>query len=304
MNEIGEFITHRTLSMLSSFNTAALREEYQKSATKAFSHLQLESFLEPTWAQKAYEEMMEWVDSERAQAVKYSGKTELNKFTENRLEYITKGRPHLGKIFEFFRSKEGVQFIREATGIYDLMPDPLLTGGGLHCTENGHLDLHQDFTILPSTKHLTRRWQRKVNIILYLNKSWTPENLGQLELWSNLEGKTPFEDKPLEKIASIDPIFNRAVIFDTERSWHGQPVDCKGLRLSLALYFYRVLPEGTHPAFDCSTIYAPREDVTEEERRKRGDGMGRYDQQQEFFSKQYGENWKQHFENVYNNVSL
>lgn len=290
--------------MLSSFDRASLYTQYMQSASKAFSHLKLDSFLEPQWAEKAYEEMIDWVHSERNQAVLYSGKTELNKFTENRLEFIAKERPHLRKIFEFFKNKDGVQFIRDITGIQDLMPDPLLTGGGLHCTENGHLDLHQDFTILPSTKHLKRKWQRKVNIILYLNPGWTSDNAGQLELWSNIEGATPFEDQIDEKIDSIDPLFNRAVIFDTERSWHGQPGNCKGLRLSIALYFYRVLPEDVSPTFDCSTIYATRSDVTEKERKDRGDGVGRYLQQQEFFNKQYGPDWKEYFRSIYENISL
>ena len=52
-------------------------------------------------------------------------------------------------------------------------------------------------------------------MLIYLNKNWYTEFGGNLELW---------DDKMLKAVTSIEPIFNRCVIFNTdEKSYHGHP---------------------------------------------------------------------------------
>lgn len=76
--------------------------------------------------------------------------------------------------------------------------------------------------------------QRRLNMLIYLNKDWQPEWGGELELW----------DKQMQqKVRSVAPVFNRCVIFSTDAdSFHGHP---DGLttppdvtRKSIALYYY------------------------------------------------------------------
>ena len=56
-----------------------------------------------------------------------------------------------------------------------------LEGGGLHQSPaGGFLNIHADFTVHPHH----RNWQRRANLLLYLNDDWKPEYGGDLELWT------------------------------------------------------------------------------------------------------------------------
>jgi hypothetical protein len=127
--------------------------------------------------------------------------------------------------------------LENMTGIWGLIPDPYLFGGGLHTTkEGGRLAVHVDFN-----KHFKFSLERRLNLLIYLNEDWSEENSGPLELWDS-------KGQKCEK--RILPIFNRMVIFTTNsRSYHGQPKPVVGkgiIRRSLALYYYSVgRPEET-----------------------------------------------------------
>ena len=137
------------------------------------------------------------------------------------------------------RDHRGAQFasIREVRGrligVENLLPDPTLEGGGLHqSTTGGFLNIHADFTVHPHH----RNWQRRANILLYLNEEWDPEYGGDLELWSS-DMQTC--------VRKVSPIANRVLIFTTDStSFHGhpEPMRCpEGVaRRSLALYYFSV----------------------------------------------------------------
>lgn len=133
-----------------------------------------------------------------------------------------------------FNSPQFLEFLEAMTGIKGLIPDPYYRGGGCHqITRGGKLAVHADFNFNPKLKVY-----RRVNVLLYLNKGWDPEWKGQLELWR--------EDMK-ECVKSIDPIFNRMVIFNsTETSWHGHPspLECPEniSRKSVAVYYYTAVP--------------------------------------------------------------
>ena len=131
-------------------------------------------------------------------------------------------------IINFFHSTQFLEFLQELTGIREmLIPDPYMMGGGYHETKkNGFLKLHIDFS-----KHYKTNLDRRVNVILFLNKGWETEFGGNLVLQSQ------------SLSVSISPLFNRLVIFNTTPySIHGQPdpVTCpeNWSRKSIALYFY------------------------------------------------------------------
>lgn len=131
----------------------------------------------------------------------------------------------------FLNSFIFTNFLQVITNINEtLVPDPYLIGGGLHELKNGgFLNIHADFNIHPKMK-----LDRRLNVLIYLNKNWSDENGGQLELWN----------KEMTKChKSIIPKYNRMVIFSTTTfSYHGNPnkVKCSEdkSRKSLALYYY------------------------------------------------------------------
>ncbi|HWA98007.1 MAG TPA: 2OG-Fe(II) oxygenase [Pirellulales bacterium] len=140
-------------------------------------------------------------------------------------------------LFRFFNSRPFVVFLEKMTGIPGLITDPLYTGGGIHeIKTGGHLDIHADFNY-----HAGMKVERRLNALIYLNKDWKPEYGGQFEIW----------DKNMSQRAkSLDPIFNRCVVFSTDsESYHGNPnvvAHERGLsRFSIALYYYTATWDGT-----------------------------------------------------------
>jgi hypothetical protein len=123
-----------------------------------------------------------------------------------------------------------INFLEQLTGIAGLIPDPHLAGGGLHqIVRGGHLDVHIDFN-----RHKRMRLDRRLNLLIYLNRDWQPEWGGAFELWS--AGMERCE-------AAIPPLFNRLVVFSTsEISYHGHPhpLNCPEdrTRRSIAMYYY------------------------------------------------------------------
>jgi hypothetical protein len=129
-----------------------------------------------------------------------------------------------------FNSATFIDFLGGLTGIAGLVPDPYFEGGGLHqIVPGGHLNVHVDFN-----RHPVTGLDRRLNVLLYLNRDWDEDWGGALELWS------PDMKRAERRIA---PLFNRLVVFSTtERSFHGhpEPLACPAdrSRRSLALYYY------------------------------------------------------------------
>lgn len=139
--------------------------------------------------------------------------------------------PETCSLMHFLNSAPFLTFLQELTGIKEtLLPDPYFYGGGLHeIKQDGFLKLHVDFN-----KHPTLDLDRRINVLVYLNKDWQEHYGGHLELW----------DRSLHRcVQKISPAFNRMVIFSTtDYSWHGHPdpLACPSelSRKSLALYYF------------------------------------------------------------------
>jgi Rps23 Pro-64 3,4-dihydroxylase Tpa1-like proline 4-hydroxylase len=146
-------------------------------------------------------------------------------------------------------SFEMLLWLEAVTGIEGLIPDPYFGGGGLHQIEpGGFLKVHADFNIHPKLK-----LDRRLNMLVYLNKDWREEYGGHLELWDR------------ETIAcrkKILPLFNRTVIFSTtDTSFHGHPHPLTSppgvTRKSVSLYYYTAgRPEGERSA-PHDTLFIP-----------------------------------------------
>jgi Rps23 Pro-64 3,4-dihydroxylase Tpa1-like proline 4-hydroxylase len=111
-----------------------------------------------------------------------------------------------------------------------LLPDPYYTGGGLHqIRPGGLLEVHADFSY-----HTKLRLDRRINVLIYLNKDWKEEYGGHFELWDR---------EVTRAVKKILPIFNRCAIFSTtSTSFHGHPLPlaCPAdrNRKSIATYYY------------------------------------------------------------------
>jgi 2OG-Fe(II) oxygenase superfamily len=133
-------------------------------------------------------------------------------------------------VFNFFNSAPVLAFLESLTRIEGLISDPYFEGGGFHeISREGKLGLHADFRI-----HRKLRLNRRLNLLIYLNKNWKEEYRGHLEFW---------DKSAKHKVRSVAPLFNRCVVFNTAKdSYHGHPdplnVPEDRTRKSMALYYY------------------------------------------------------------------
>ena len=154
------------------------------------------------------------------------------------------------RAFDFFNSAPFLQFLEGITTISGIIPDPYFAGGGFHETSRGgQLGIHADFRVNEQL-HLNRR----LNVLIYLNKDWDEEYGGHLEIW----------DRSMKnKVNSVSPIFNRCVIFNTDAdSYHGHPDPLTTpdhiKRRSIALYYYTASKKVYEELPTHSTMYAAR----------------------------------------------
>lgn len=152
-------------------------------------------------------------------------------------------------LFHAFNSRPFLDFLEGLTGIEGLIPDPHFIGGGFHeIRQGGHLSVHADFN-----HHRILNLERRINLLIYLNKDWKEEYGGQLELWDN---------DMKNCLTSVVPEFNRAVIFNTtSHSNHGNPNPInhpEGVpRRSIALYYYTAT--WSDEKMKHTTLFRPRE---------------------------------------------
>jgi len=138
--------------------------------------------------------------------------------------------PNLRNLFYAFNARPFIKVIENITGVKGLIPDPYFLGGGFHEIANGgHLSVHADFN-----HHKPMNLERRINVLIYLNRDWREEYGGQLELW---------RADMSQCVHSIAPIANRCAIFTTSQaSMHGNPqivAHPDGVtRKSIALYYY------------------------------------------------------------------
>ena len=151
---------------------------------------------------------------------------------------------------DFLLHPEFVEFVSKLTGIPHLYADSDLKGGslsgGLNAVEKGgSLIRHSDFNF--SSDILM---YRAVNVLLYLNQSWSAEDGGNLDLWDkDLQG-------PPKTIISS---FNRCLIFATNsETFHGyNKVTTDKIRRSINLYLYTKEPAARVGEAPHKTIWRP-----------------------------------------------
>ena len=194
-----------------------------------FDHWIINDFLDVDTARQASKEFIDY-DNPTEEIIHYQGWIAEKKAC-NRWDRFP---PLTYRIFSNLLSVDFVAHLSEITGISPLYPDIGLHGGGWHMhSKSGKLAVHLDYSIHPKLN-----LQRKLNLIVYLEEDYDPSWGGSLQLWSHDKGNK----RPLNKVKEIEPIFNKAIIFDTtQKSWHGFPEPIHPpegkMRKSFAVYY-------------------------------------------------------------------
>ena len=198
-------------------------ENYQNGIP--FPSIVFENFFDERFLDEIAEDFPDLSKLDSSQ--KYMNKNEI-KFANNNFDSFPIS---IKRLIEFLNSDYFLNFLQKLTSIQEkLIIDPELNGGGLHeIKKGGVLKIHTDFN-----KHPRKNLDRRLNLLIYLNKKWDIEYGGDLELW----------DKDLKECKKkISPNFNKIVVFSTnDYSYHGhpEPVNCPvgKSRKSLALYYF------------------------------------------------------------------
>ncbi|HLJ46245.1 MAG TPA: 2OG-Fe(II) oxygenase [Bryobacteraceae bacterium] len=224
-----------------------LAQSFQSA--RPFKHVVIDDFLRADYCRELMDQFPNFT-AEKAR----------NEFGEVGRKAVFQNLPQLGPAYAQFdqmlQANDFRAFIGRITGIPDLIYDPEYIGGGTHENLNGQdLDSHVDFNY-----HPTRRYHRRLNLIVFLNPQWREDWGGCLEL--ELDPALPPDEN---QVISVSPEANRCVIFETtERSWHGFrriqiPPEQTGIsRRSIAVYYYTKTRPRDEAAPSHGTIYIQR----------------------------------------------
>ncbi|NER51250.1 MAG: 2OG-Fe(II) oxygenase, partial [Symploca sp. SIO1A3] len=185
-------------------NDLASKYSEAYSQAKPFPHIVIDNFL----PEYVLDEILdEFPDPNKIEWKKFDAAAEKKLASTSELQMGEKTRFLLYQL----NSSTFVTFLEKLTGIDGIIPDPHFQGGGLHQIERGgFLKLHADFN-----RHKQLRLDRRLNLLIYLNKDWQEEYGGYFEMWDT--EMTRCEQKVL-------PLFNRCVVFSTtDFSYHGHP---------------------------------------------------------------------------------
>lgn len=203
-------------------NTQCLKNKFVKA--QPFEHLIIDNFLNIDYANSISNKFPNNFENWH----KYYNPIEV-KYAYDNIENFNDETKNL---FYFLSSDKITKKIMDITNITNLTCDEYLHGAGLHAHPRyGRLGMHLDYE-----KHPYSGKQRRLNIILYLNKQWDEKWNGYTELW----------DKNMNNCITKSHVkFNTALLFRTnEISWHGIPekIMCPENIYRKTLAYYYISP--------------------------------------------------------------
>ena len=241
--------------MLSEFlnkeycDPSKLSAQYQHN--NPFPHIVMPNFLHSEILDQVLAEFPNLKDADVDKRVIFGNEREI-KFASKGIDLIS---PAAFKLISFLNSEWFLRYLQEITGIKEtLIADPYLAGGGYHqIFRGGLLKIHADFN-----KHPSINFDRRLNLLLYLNKDWDEEWGGDLQL---------FDESMQKPIQRVYPHFNTCVVFTTtSKTYHGHPdpIQCPDSvsRRSIALYYFSVGRPKEESNKEHSTLFKAREDET------------------------------------------
>ena len=203
----------------------ALKEKQNYLTAKPFPNIALNNFFNDDFLNTIHSEFPDL--SKLNDSENYNAKNEIKLSNKN----YEKFPPTIKSFIDFLNSSIFLDFLQNLTSIKEkLVSDPHLEGGGLHEIKSGGvLKIHTDFN-----RHPFLNLDRRINVLIYLNKNWLESYGGHLEFWNKDMSKC-------EK--KISPSFNTIAIFSTtdfSNHGHPNPLNCPKeiSRKSIALYYF------------------------------------------------------------------
>jgi len=215
-------------------------------AARPFPHVVIDDFLDPQLA----EEVCEAFPKPEEMRVHGGDPTVLKGWQVNPKDdhYIPK--PPLEAMFRHIQSPGMRRWITELSGSQTAaLCDPEYVGAGLLAAKDqGIHKIHLD-----RNRHPNGIYCARLVLLIYFNKGWQPEHGGALELW----------DRNISRATTVEPLFNRCVIFENARFAYHSISDVHlppGLtRKALNFYFYtRDLPAVERNMYPHNTEFFPR----------------------------------------------
>ena len=224
-------MTDRTIEFINLQGEASLHEIAKAKKQEfldadPFPHIVIDNLINEELLIKCAEEFPDLSKMEKV--IRYSGRTDEKLASPRGNNCQPKS---IYDLLSFLNSSEFIDFLQELTSVEEpLIADPHFCGGGLHqIRRGGFLKIHADYC-----KHPETNLDRRINVLLYLNKEWDENFGGHLEL---------YDKEVIVCKQRILPIFNRMVVFNTnDFTYHGHPdpLNCPSelSRNSLALYYF------------------------------------------------------------------
>jgi Rps23 Pro-64 3,4-dihydroxylase Tpa1-like proline 4-hydroxylase len=234
-NRTSEVLGYCRVKLNLNRNLEDLQQEYLSA--RPFPHLVLDNLFPAESVDAVLSELThlnsdQWIYENHKTLVKSNMRSAVD-LEENGFQFVS-----------LLNSAGFLYLVSEITGVKGLLPDPYLTGAGYTVMgEGGKFSVHAD----RNTDHYSGLVRRMV-LLIYLNKDWSTELGGQLELWSK-DG--------LQRERSIEPIFNRVVLFEiADHNFHAvRPVADGSQRARLAfMSYYHTVGRDVIPHY---SIYAP-----------------------------------------------
>ena len=157
------------------FNLISEEKKNDYLNANPFPSIILDDFFNVTFLNKVLEEFPDLSKIDSSQ--NYKNKNEV-KYTNNTYKIFPNT---IKQLFDFMNSNSFLEFLQKITSIEEkLISDKDLNGGGLHeIKTGGKLKVHTDFN-----RHPTLDLDRRINILIYLNKNWDKNYGGDLEFWN------------------------------------------------------------------------------------------------------------------------
>lgn len=225
---------------------AEIQREFQQA--KPFRHVAIDNFLLSDNCESLLRDFPAFDEKSATNELGLIGRKAV-------VEHVSGVSPFYRTFYQYINSEAFLDAMGKLTGIHDLIADKTLFGGGTHDNLSGQgLNVHIDFNI--DERNMLHR---RINLLIYLNKEWEEAWGGVIELHSNPHNAA------VDETASFLPLFNRAVIFETnEYSWHGfrriaLPADKQHLsRKSFSIYLYTRDRPAEEVVAPHTTFYVPQ----------------------------------------------